>query len=64
MSHVHGLQKKCACRSSGTDGALLVRASVWILWDEAHRLLDSWFDSLGCGPFYTRDFFKIEGDGE
>jgi hypothetical protein len=29
-----------------------------------HRVLDSWFDSLGCEPSHTRDFFKIEGDGE
>jgi len=27
-------------------------------------VLDSWFDSLGCEPSHTRDFFKIEGDGE
>jgi hypothetical protein len=64
LSHVRGLQKKSARRSGGTDGAFRVRASLWLVVDEAQRMLDSWFDSLGCGPSHTRDFFKIEGDGE
>jgi hypothetical protein len=63
-AHVHGLQKNCALRAGGTDGAFGVQAPVWLVVDEAQRVLDSWFDSLGCEPSHTRDFFKIEGDGE
>jgi len=64
LAHVHGLLQKRARRAAGTDGAFRAQALVWLVVDEAQRVLDSWFDSLGCEPSHTRDFFKIEGDGE